>query len=170
MTPTDTTRSAQQLLQLTRFGGGLSLGAMFGLIASIESINPRIVFSLNWLVPVGFFAGGGLVWWVLGRIFSSAGNPDGDGEQKNKSLFWMLFFCLLVVGLTLAGFASALHGTPSSRLRDVIFGNAIAIWAIGFCGLMVWHFIQYFEQESSRAEKKFNEEHGIGPSKNSNAR
>lgn len=94
----------------------LGLGTKFSLFAAIESVNPKIVFSINWFVSVAFI-GGGVVWWGLERIFTTADESGTNGERKRIPLFWMLLFCLLLVGLTVVGFASALHGTaaPSPR-------------------------------------------------------
>ncbi len=167
LTESETNQSEQQFLKLTQLGGGGCLGLMFGFIASIESINPRVSFSLNWMVPVGFVGGGLIVWWILGRIFAAAQNPEAKGGGKRKPLFWMLFFCFLTVGLTLAGFIWSLQDTPSSRMKDVIIGNAIALWVVGFGCLLVWNLIQYFEENSAEAERKFNEEHGVSPAKDS---
>lgn len=138
---------------------------MFGFIASIESINPRVSFSFNWMVPVGLFGGGLFVWWILGRIFATAADSGAHAGGKRKPLFWMLFFCFLIVGLTIAGFVFSLRDTPANRMKDVIIGNAIAIWVVGFGCLLVWNLIQYFEENSADAERRFNEEHGIDSSK-----
>lgn len=73
----------------------------------------------------------------------------------------MLLFSLLLAGLTIARFASALHGTAALRLRDVFVGSGVALWALCLCGLLISQFIQYFEEDSAEAEKKINEEHGI---------
>jgi|GEM_PF-791530 len=164
LTDSDTNQAEQQFLKLTQLGGAAALGIMFAFIASIESVNPRVVFSFNWLVPVGFFGGGGFVWWVLGRIFTSAADPESRGGSKRKPLFWMIFFCFLIAGLTIAGFAWSLREIPVDRMRDVIIGNAIAIWVVGFGCLLVWNLIQYFEENSAAAEKRFNQDHGIEPS------
>jgi len=66
-----------------------------------------------------------------------------------------------VTGLTLAGFVYSLKGTSESKVRDVIIGNVIAVWVVAFCCLLVWNLIQFFEENSAEAERKFNEERGI---------
>ena len=68
---------------------------------------------------------------------------------------------LTIAGLTLGGFIWTLTETNESRLRDVIIGNIIAFWVIGFCVLLVWNLFQFFEENSAEAEKRFNEEHNI---------
>jgi len=161
MPPTQVPKSERQLLKLTQYVGALCLGVMFGFIGSIESINPQIVFSLNWKVWVGLVFFGLFFWWLLGRIFASVEEDNNSKTSTRKPFFWMLFFCLTIAGLTLGGFIWTLTETNESRLRDVIIGNIIAFWVIGFCVLLVWNLFQFFEENSAEAEKRFNEEHNI---------
>jgi len=150
--------SEKQFLQLTRLGGAGCLAVLFAFIGSIESVNPRVAFSLNWKVFVGFFVGFALVWWLLGMMFASAEAEDSGEQTKRKPLFWMLFFCLFAGGVTLAGFAFAMKETPDSKFRDVMFGTVAAVWVIGFCCLMVWRLIQFLEEDSARGEEQFRRE------------
>jgi hypothetical protein len=153
--------SERQFLILIQYAGALCLGIMFGFFGSIESINPQIVFSLNWKVWVGLFGGGLFSWWALGRIFASAEAADSEKTGDRRPLFWMLVFCFVVAGLTLAGFVWSLRETSESRIRDVIIGNAIAIWVLGFACVLVWNTVRFFEENSAEAEKQFNREHNI---------
>ena len=152
-----------RFLKLTQWAGAFSLAVMFGFFGAIDGINPRIEFSINWKVWVGFLGGGAFCFWVIGKIFVLAEEADRDKTKASnrRPLFWTLVFCFIVVGLTLAGFVYSLKGTSESQVRDVIIGNVIAIWVVGFCCLLVWNLIQFFEENSAEAEKKFNEEHGI---------
>lgn len=159
MSESSVPESERQFLILTQYAGAFALGAMFALFGSIEGINPRLEFSLNWKVYVGFFGGGGFSWWIIGRIFAAALEADraGTAVSKRKPIFWMLVFCFIVVGFTLGGFIWSLRDMPDNRMRDVLIGNAIAVWVIGFCCLLVWNLVQFFEENSAEEEKKFNE-------------
>ena len=152
-------KSERQFLLLIQYAGAFGLGVMFALFGSIEGINPRLQFTLNWKVFAGFFGGGGIAWWIIGHIFSSALEADRMGTQhsKRKPIFWMLVFCFIVAGLTMAGFIWSLRDMPDSRIKDVIIGNGIAIWVVGFCCVLVWNLVQFFEESSAEEEKKFNE-------------
>jgi hypothetical protein len=155
MSKSPTPETESQFLKLTQLGGALCLGVMFGFIASIESVNPSVSFSLNWKVFVGVFGGGGLVWWLLGMVFASAAAEDAGQAGGRKPVFWMLFFCFLCGGVTLGGFAFAMKETPGNRVRDVMIGSAVAFWVIGFCCMMVWRLIQFLEEDSARGEEQF---------------
>lgn len=148
----------RQFLKLTQLGGAGCLAVMFAFIGSIESVNPRVAFALNWKVFAGFFGGFGVVWWLLGMLFASAEAEDAGRATKRKPIFWMLFFCLVTGGVTLAGFGFAMRETPEGKFRDVIFGTIAAVWVIGFCCLMVWRLIQFLEEDSARGEEQFRRE------------
>ncbi|MGB0579708.1 MAG: hypothetical protein ACPGVU_08420 [Limisphaerales bacterium] len=162
MSEPDVTKSERQFLLLIQYAGAFSLGAMFALFGSIDEINPRLQFSLNWKVYTGFFAGGGISWWIIGHIFSAAIEADKTGNtvSKRKPIFWMLVFCFIVIGLTLGTFIWSLWDMPDNRMRDVIIGNVIAVWAVGFCCILVWNLVQFFEESSAEEEKKFSESTG----------
>ncbi len=153
--------SERQFLKLTQYGGALCLGIMFGFIGSIESINPQIVFSANWKAWVGLFGGGWFSWWVMGRIFAAAEAADSSQKRDRRPFFWMLVFCFVVAGLTLAGFVWSMRAMNENRMRDMIIGNVIALWVVGFCCLLIWNMVQFFEENSAEAEKQFNREHNL---------
>ena len=148
----------RQFLRLTQLGGAGCIAVLFAFIGSIEGVNPRVVFGLNWKVFVGFFGGFGVVWWLLGMLFASAEAEDSGEQTRRKPVFWMLFFCLVTGGVTLGGFAFAMKETPDSKFRDVVFGTVAAVWVIGFCCLMIWRLIQFLEEDSARGEEQFRRE------------
>lgn len=158
MSELETPNTEREFLKLTQLGGAFCLGVLFAFIGSIESVNPTVSFSLNWKVFAGLFGGGGFVWWLLGMVFASAEAEDEGRQGTRKPVFWMLFFCFVTGGITLAGFAFAMKETPDNRMRDVIIGSTVAVWVIGFCCLMIWRLIQFLEEDSARGEEQFRRE------------
>ncbi len=153
--------SFHQVLEIARIGAAIGIGAMFGFIGSIDSVNPRVELSFNWKVVVGVLGGGWFVWWVLGKIFGTAEDKDAQRDTKaarRNPVAWMIFFALLVGGLTLGGFAWSLNGTESEKLGDVIFGTVMAFWILGFGGLLIWNLIRFIEEDSRRGEEAFRKE------------
>ncbi|MBG86506.1 MAG: hypothetical protein CMO80_06355 [Verrucomicrobiales bacterium] len=152
-------KSEEHFAFLVRFGSTVCLGLMFGFIASIKQVNPRVDFGFDWIVVVSTLVGGVAVWWLTGKILHSAEAADeGNAEPKRGPAYWMIFFSLLAGGITIAAFGFAMRGTQESKVNDVIWGTIMAAWVSSFGGYLIWQLIRFIEEDSAREEAKFREE------------
>jgi hypothetical protein len=152
-------KSDQQFIFLVRTGATVCLGLMFGFIASIRQVNPRVDFGFGWDVIAAGLVGGFVVWWFIGKIFSAAEAADAGEQGKRRGpAYWTIFFTLIAGGITIAGFGLAMRGAEESKISDVAWGSIMAFWVLSFGGYIVWHIIQFLEEDSARGEAKFREE------------
>ena len=97
---------------------------------------------------IAFLVGATFSWLFWRVVFKMDSKRTGPG--KRRVLFAALSVLLSLA--TVAAFAFALKGVGNEKLREIIQGTVLAVFALSGVGFLLWRIARFLESDSKRAD------------------
>ena len=139
-------RDDRDLLRVIQFSSAFSLGLMAALLFSEKQVTPDLRCELSAGSGIAFLVGATFSWLFWRVVFKVDGKRTGPG--KRRVLFAALSVLLSLA--TVAAFAFALKGVGNEKLREIIQGTLLAVFALSGVGFLLWRIARFLESDNKR--------------------
>ena len=143
-------RDDRDLLRVIRFSSALSLGLMAALLFSVKQVTPDLRCELSAGSGIAFLVGATFSWLFWRVVFKVDKPGKRTGPGKRRVLFAALSVLLSLA--TVAAFVFALKGVGNEKLREIIQGTLLAVFALAGVGFLLWRIARFLESDSKRAD------------------
>jgi len=140
-------RDDRDLLRVIRFSSAVSLGVMAALLFSVKQVTPDLRCELSAGSGIAFLVGAALSWLFWRVVFKVDSKRTGPGKRR----VWFAALSVLLSLATVAAFAFALKGVGNEKLREIIQGTLLAVFALAGVGFLLWRIARFLESDSKRA-------------------
>jgi len=128
-----------------------SIGAGSGFAASIQQINPTLIFSINLWTFVFALLGASINWWMHRIIFDKRDEANVSRRKKKGLIFFMVTSAIgIFTALTLS-----LRGISAEKFKEVMIGVIIALMFVSMAAFFFLKMVQFLkEDEKNNALKE----------------
>ena len=126
----------------------VAMGSAVAFVFSIESVNPTVVFGLNWKVWHSFPIVSWLTLWGCRSLFFSSDGSEAAANTSRRRWFYGL--TVLGLGGSIAGMAYSLRGVSQEKLLDVGFGVLLAAIFLSIAFYLFLTTIRFLEADEKR--------------------
>ena len=128
----------------------LALGGTAAFIASIESVNPSLVFMYDWTVAVIFLLVSLISFQGSRPFFFAAQTRRYTAVIQDRR--WLYGLACVGGGATIGGMAYSLRGVSAERLADVGVGVLLAIVFLSIACYLLFRTIAFLEADEESVE------------------
>lgn len=120
-----------------------SIGAGSGFVASIQQINPTLIFSINPWTFVFALLGASINWWMHRIIFDKRDEANVSRRKKKGLFFFMLTSAIgIFTALTLG-----LRGISAEKFKEVMIGVFIALMFVSMAAFFFLKMVQFLKKD-----------------------
>ena len=123
---------------------------MAALLFSVKQVTPDLRCELSAGSGIAFLVGATFSWLFWRVVFKADKPGKRTGPGKRRVLFAALSVLLSLA--TVAAFAFALKGVGNEKLREIIQGTVLAVFALSGVGFLLWRIARFLESDSKRAD------------------
>jgi len=120
-----------------------SIGAGSGFVASIQQVNPTLIFSINPWTFVFALLGAAINWWMHRIIFDKRDEANVSRRKKKGLFFFMLTSAIgIFTALTLG-----LRGISAEKFKEVMIGVFIALMFVSMAAFFFLKMVQFLKKD-----------------------
>jgi len=142
-------RDDRDLLRVIRFSSAFSLGLMAALLFSVKQVTPDLRCELSAGSGIAFLVGATFSWLFWRVVFKMDSKRTGPGKRRVLFAATVALSVLLSLA-TVAAFAFALKGVGNEKLREIIQGTLLAVFALSGVGFLLWRIARFLESDNKR--------------------
>src|SRR2546429_8151285 len=126
---------------------------MAALLFSVKQVTPDLRLELSAATGIAFVVGAAFS-WLFWRVVFKEDKANGKtgaavaNRRKRRVLFAALSVLLSLA--TAAPFVFALKGVGNEKLREIIQGTLLAVFALAGVGFLLWRIARFLESDSKR--------------------
>ena len=121
---------------------------MAALLFSVKQVTPDLRCELSAGSGIAFLVGAAFSWLFWRVVFKVDKPGEKTGAGKRRVLFAALSVLLSLA--TVAAFAFALKGVGNEKLREIIQGTLLAVFALSGVGFLLWRIARFLESDNKR--------------------